>query len=136
MGINKYNVEGYYDPTAYEGIRNAEADARKLKITYPAGCLELNLDQFFPCASDKAEKVFLLIHKYSSDSDKKKLLAFLHDLKSRYFTKMMKYDNMASSYPAKSEEHRGYISRFKKAKQLHQEITRNIELFTAGRNCK
>lgn len=136
MGISKCNAEGYSDPTAYKGIRNVEADARKLKIKYPTGYLELNLDQFFPCSLDKAKKVFSLIHKYSSEADQEKLLAFLRGLESRYFTQMMKYDNKASSSPAKSEEHRGYISRFKKARQLHQEITRNIELFTAGRNCK
>lgn len=136
MGINKRNAEGYFDPTAYEGIRNAESDAKKLKITYPAGCLELNIDQFFPCTSEKAEKVFSLIHKYSSDSEKKELLAFLHGLESRYFARMMKYVNKALCCSEKSEEYRGYIARFTKAKQLHQKAIKNIVLFAAGRNIK
>lgn len=136
LGINKFNAEGYTDPTAYEGIRNAEADAGKLKITYPSGFLELNLNQFFPCTSDKAEKVFSLVHKYSSDSDKKKLLAFLRSLESRYFSRIMKYGSKASRCPEKSEEHRAYISRLKTAKQQHHAVIKNIQLFTAGRNCK
>ena len=82
MGISKYNADGYYDPTAYEGIRQADASARKLKITYPTGYMELNLDYFFPCTLDKARKVFSLIHRYSSGADKDRMLAFLHAYRS------------------------------------------------------
>lgn len=77
MGISKYNAEGYYDPTTYEGIRKADADAKKFKIVYPTGFMELNLTNFFPCTLDKARKVFSLIHKYSSKEDKQRLLFFL-----------------------------------------------------------
>ena len=136
MGINKYNAEGYYDPTAYEGLRNAEAEARKLKINYPTGYMELNLDCFFPCPLDKARKIFLLIHKYSSEADKDRLIVFLHGLESRYFAQMQKCADKATSYPAKSEECREYTSRFKEARRLRQRTARNIELFTAGREGK
>lgn len=136
MGISKYNVEGYCDPTAYEGIRNAEADARKLKINYPTGYMELNLDYFFPCAMDKARKAFSLIHKYSSEADKDRLLAFLHGLENRCFAQMQKCADKATSYPAKSEECREYTSRFKEARRLRQRTAKNIELFTAGREGK
>ena len=30
MGINKYNCEGYYDPTPYEALTRIESEARKL----------------------------------------------------------------------------------------------------------
>jgi len=136
LGINKYNAEGYYDPTAYEGLRNAEAEARKLKINYPTGYMELNLDCFFPCPLDKARKIFLLIHKYSSEADKDRLIVFLHGLESRYFAQMQKCADKATSYPAKSEECREYTSRFKEARRLRQRTARNIELFTAGREGK
>jgi hypothetical protein len=29
MGSNKYNAEGYYDPTAYEALTNIETEAKK-----------------------------------------------------------------------------------------------------------
>ena len=136
MGISKYNAEGYYDPTAYEGIRQADANARKLKINYPTGYMELNLDCFFPCPLDKARKVFALIHRYSLEADKDRLLAFLHGLESRYGAQMQKCADKATSYPAKSEEYREYTSRFKEARRLRQRTARNIELFTAGREGK
>ena len=136
MGISKYNAEGYYDPTAYEGIRQADANARKLKINYPTGYMELNLDYFFPCTLDKARKVFSLIHRYSSEADKDRLIAFLHSLESRYFAEMQKCAHKATSYPAKSGECREYTSRFKEARRLRQRTARNIEFFTAGREGK
>ena len=35
MGINKYNCEGYYDPTAYEALTRIENEARKLRSFRP-----------------------------------------------------------------------------------------------------
>lgn len=51
MGVSRYNAEGYYDPTAYEGIRNASAVAPKDKITYPTGCMKLRADGCRDCIS-------------------------------------------------------------------------------------
>ena len=95
MAISKCNAEGYYDPTAYEGIRRAEADNGKLKIVYPTGYMELNLEGFFPCPLDKARKVFSLIHRYSPEPDKDRLLSFLRRLEKRYFAQMQEYANEA-----------------------------------------
>lgn len=133
MGISKYNAEGYYDPTAYEGIRKADADARKFKIVYPTGFMELNLTNFFPCTLDKARKVFSLIHKYSSKEDKQRLLFFLQGLENEYAMEMMECAEKAISYPEKSIEYRKHNSRFKEARRLRQRTARNIELFNAGR---
>ena len=35
MGINKFNCEGYYDPTAYEALTRIENEARKLHYFRP-----------------------------------------------------------------------------------------------------
>lgn len=134
MRISKYNAEGYYDPTAYEGIRQAEADAGKLKIVYPTGYMELNLSGFFPCDMDKARKVFSLIHRYSPEPDKDRLLAFLRRLERRYSAKMQEYAEEAAACPAYSSKCREYTSKFKEAMRLRQRTAKNIELFTAGRN--
>ena len=45
MGISRNNGEGYPDPTAHIAVRNVEADAKKLKINYPTGYIELNLER-------------------------------------------------------------------------------------------
>lgn len=136
MGISKYNAEGYYDPTAYEGIRKADADARKFKIVYPTGFMELNLTNFFPCTLDKARKVFSLIHKYSPGKEKQILLHFLQGLENEYAMEMMECAEKAMSYPEKSTEYRKYNSKFKEARRLRQRAARNIELFNAGRESK
>ena len=133
MGISKYNAEGYYDPTAYEGIRLADADAGKLKITYPTGYMELNLEGFFPCTTDKARKIFSLIHRYSPETDKDRLLAVLRRLENRYFAQMQEYSDKATSYTANCEKCREYTSRFKDARRLRLRTAKNIELFSAGR---
>ncbi|WP_010651610.1 hypothetical protein [Oceanobacillus massiliensis] len=133
MEISKYNAEGYYDPTAYEGIRKADADARKFKILYPTGYMELNLTNFFPCTLDKARKIFSLIHKYSSKEDKRRLIHFLQALENEYAIEMMEAAAKAISYPEKSAEYRKSNSRFKEVRRLRQRTARNIELFNAGR---
>ena len=136
MGINKYNAEGYYDPTAYEGIRRAEADTGKLKIVYPTGYMELNLEGFFPCPLDKARKVFSLIHRHSPEPDKDSLLAFLRRLEKRYLAQMQEYANKAAAYPANSDKWREYNAKFKEAMRLRQRAAKNRELFIAGRDGK
>ena len=35
MGINKYNCEGYYDPTPYEALTRIENEAHKLRSFRP-----------------------------------------------------------------------------------------------------
>ena len=133
MGISRYNAEGYHDPTAYEGIRRAEASAGKLKITYPTGYMELNLDRFFPCSPDKARMVFSLIHRYSPEADKDRLLAFLRALAAGYFDLMQEYACKAASCTINGDERRDYTSRVEEARQLWQRTATNIEQFTAGR---
>ena len=134
MKISKYNAEGYYDPTAYEGICRADKGAGKLKITYPTGDIELKLDGFFPCTADKARKIFSLIHKYSLEADKNRLLAFLQCMERRYHYQMQEYAENAAAYPAYSEKCREYTAKFKDAMRLRQRTAKNIEMFIAGRD--
>ncbi|WP_040210796.1 hypothetical protein [Clostridium polynesiense] len=133
MIISKYNDEGYYDPTAYEGIRNADMEACKLRISYPTGYMEINLEHFFPCTLDKAKKVFSLIYRYSSERDKHKLMKFLQGLENYYANQMEEYAEEAMSYPKKSYEYRKYFSLFKESRRLRQKTLKNFELFIAGR---
>lgn len=136
MGISKYNAEGYYDPTAYEGISRADVDAGKLKIIYPTGYMELILEGLFPCSLDKARKVFSLIHRHSPELDKDRLLAFLRRLEKRYFAQMQEYANEAAAYSVNSDKWREYNAKFKEAMRLRQRTAKNRELFIAGRDGK
>ena len=34
MGINKYNSEGYYDPTVYEALSNIEKEEKAARRVY------------------------------------------------------------------------------------------------------
>lgn len=35
MGVNKFNCEGYYDPTAYEALTKIEQEAKALRAFRP-----------------------------------------------------------------------------------------------------
>ena len=35
MGVNKFNCEGYYDPTAYEALTKIEKEAKALRVFRP-----------------------------------------------------------------------------------------------------
>ena len=35
MGVNKFNCEGYYDPTAYEALTKIEKEAKALRAFRP-----------------------------------------------------------------------------------------------------
>jgi hypothetical protein len=132
--ISKYNAEGYHDPTAYEGICRADEGAGNLKIIYPTGYMELKLGSFFPCTHDQARKIFSLIHRYSPESDKNRLLAFLQCMEKRYQHQMQEYAEKAVAYPAYSGKCREYTSKLKDAMRLRQRTAKNIELFIAGRD--
>ena len=134
MGISKYNSEGYYDPTAYEAIRRVEESLKVLMVTYPSGYMRIHLDRFFPCTIDKARKVFTVIHRYATEIDKDRLQTFFLDQEKWYQAQMNRYADKASAYSESCKEHRDYLSKFKNAKQLHQRIRRNREIFETGRD--
>ena len=37
MGVNKFNCEGYYDPTAYEALTKIEQEAKALDVVLKSG---------------------------------------------------------------------------------------------------
>lgn len=131
MGISRNNGEGYPDPTAHIAVRNVEADAKKLKINYPTGYIELNLERFFPCPQAKAKKVFRLIHRYCSHADKTRLLEFMtrrvayYD--SREANSMKKAASVEHAY-----EYKYHIAQAKEADRQREMLQRNIDNFKEG----
>lgn len=129
MGMSKHNAEGYYDPTAFEGICRADKANSKLRIDFPTGYMNLNMEKFFPCPLNQAKKVFSLIHKYSSKVDKKRVINYLQGLENTYYLEMQEYAKLAKYYPMQSQEYRLYSAQFKESRKLRQRTIRNIEIF-------
>ena len=89
MGVNRYNAEGYRDPTAYEAIKSAET----FRITHPTGYLELNTENFFPCTVEKGKRVIRL-PQTSIDNDA--LTAWLIEAAVRYAGKPVSVPSLQS----------------------------------------
>lgn len=136
MAISKYNSEGYYDPTAYEGLKRVEETIDTLKVVYPKGFMEINLNKFFPCKLKKAKKIFSLINSYSSMSDKNRLMKFLKNKEKKYCSVLNKYSEKISYYPENSSKHRKYLAKFNEESRNHHRLIRNIEIFEKGREKK
>jgi len=131
MGISRYNSEGYPDPTAHMAFRNMEADRNKFRIDYHRGYMELNLDSFFPCPQDKAKKVFRLIHRYSSETDKKRLLDYLNRRAAAYMQQKKESRSRAES-ASKPYEYNYHMARAREAEREKKMLLRNIKNFTVG----
>ena len=110
-------------------MNRSEDIIKELKIEYPTGSMEIDLERFFPCSVDKAKKVFSLIYKYSSKKDKEALLKYFLYKEEQCYKNMSIYAEEASSYPEKLNEHRGALSRFKEARRELQRIKKNKEIF-------
>ncbi len=131
MGISRNNGEGYPDPTAHIAVRNVEADAKKLKINYPTGYIELNLERFFPCPQSKAKKVFRLIHRYCTQTDKTRLLEFMTRRVAYYDSREANSMKRATSVE-RAYEYKYHIAQAKEAARQREMLQRNIDNFKEG----
>ena len=132
MGISYRNGSGYPDPTAYEAVRLMEAEARILRIEYPTGYIELNMEAAFPATLDRAKKIFRLVHRYCDEADQRRLLGFLAKKEQHYAAQAQTFlQKVANSKPHSADEHQ-HESRSREALRLQQRTHRNIELFREG----
>lgn len=131
MGISRTNGEGYPDPTAHITVRNVEADAKKLKINYPTGYIELNLEHFFPCPQAKAKKVFRLIHRYCTQTDKIRLVEFMTRRVTYYDSREANSMKRAASVK-RAYEYKYHIAQAKEAARQREMLQRNIDNFKEG----
>lgn len=144
MGISTRNYEGYSDPTAYAAVRNMESDQKKLRIEYPNGYMELHLDHFFPANVQRAKKIFILISRYCSDAEKRRLLDYLQQrikkAEQQERTFQAKVDAAAEEYAKLQElpesqvrivkiEYREHQAKLKAARNIKKLLIRNMELF-------
>ena len=123
MGINKFNAEGYHDPTAYEAIKNAET----FRVVHSHGYLELNTERFFPCTLEKGKKVFRLIRENCTETQKNDLLAILLRKAKSYADKALELDRRLDDSTLDEKEYADVFSQLRQVKKQHERITRNIE---------
>ena len=126
MGVNRYNAEGYCDPTAYDAIRNSE----RFRISYPTGYMELNVENFFPCPVEKGKKVFRLVREHCTAIQQEELLAILLRKAKGYADKALELDRRLDNGSLSGKEYDDLYSQLKSAQRQHERITRNIEQLT------
>jgi hypothetical protein len=131
MGINRYNAEGYRDPTAYEAVKNTET----FRITHPTGYLELNTENFFPCTVEKGRRVFRLVRENCTEEQKRELLALLLRKAKAYADTALELDKRLDDMSLGEKEYAVVFSQLKNMQKQHERITRNIEQLT-GRDTK
>jgi thermostable 8-oxoguanine DNA glycosylase len=126
MGVNRYNAEGYRDPTAYEALRNSD----RFRITYPTGYMELNAENFFPCTVEKGKKVFRLVREHCTKAQQDELLALLIRKAKGYADKALALDRRLDDGSLSGKEYDDLYSQLKSAQRQHERIAKNIRQFT------
>lgn len=129
MGISRCNSEGYADPTAYEAIRNIET----FRVDHPNGYIEVKVDGFFPCPVAKARKLFKLVRLHCSQEQQDELLVALVRKAKSCLEEAMQLEGSLDEVPCDPCEYQKRLRRFKELTRQHTQLTRNIELLTAGR---
>ena len=129
MGISRYNLEGYADPTAYEAIRNIES----FRVDHPNGYIEVNVETFFPCTNTKARKLFRLVRDNCSEAQQEELLAALVRKAKSCLAEAMSLEGSLDEVPCDPKEYQKRLRKFKALTRQHTQLTRNIRDLTAGR---
>lgn len=134
MGIGKRNGEGYYDPTAYAGMKLAEPEQEKetVRLVYKNGRMELYIHEFFPCMAAVARRVFPLIRRYAKEEDKEKLRQFLKIKAQEHSGKMAAFAEKAASLPERSEGWHFYRAKAREEQMRYNQTKRNVELLENG----
>lgn len=134
MGIGKRNGEGYYDPTAYAGIKLAEPKQEKetVRLVYKNGRMELYIHEFFPCTAAVARRVFPLIRRYAKEEDKERLRQFLKIKAQEHSGKMAAFTDKAVSLPEKSEGWHFYRAKAREERMRYNQAVKNLAFLESG----
>ena len=105
----------------------------RLRIEYGTGCMELNVEAFFPCRMPAMRKVARLINSYCSDEAREELLLELRELADGYKALCDMYRETEEALPADSPERRHWRAQLNKTKTLRRRMENNIKLISGGR---
>jgi len=134
MGTGKRNGEGYYDPTAYAGIKLAEPKQGKetVRLVYKNGRMELYIHEFFPCTATVAMRVFPLIRRYAKEEDKEKLRQFLKIKAQEHSGKVAIFTDKAASLPERSEGWHFYRAKAREEQMRYNQAVKNLAFLESG----
>lgn len=130
MGISRYNASGYLDMTAHLAVQNMEREEKVLHIEYPTGYMNIRMDVFFPCTVKRADKLFRIVRRYCTLSDKDRLLDALRTLEKKYTDKERFYSIQVQTTTEEIDRKCNAIQR-NEAKRRLAGIQRNIRQFEA-----
>ena len=132
--MGRKNGEGYYDPTAYAGIKLAEPKQEKetVKLVYKNGRIELYIHEFFACTAAVARRVFPLIHRYAKEEDKEKLRQFLKIKVQEHSGRMAAFAEKAASLPERSEGWHFYRAKAREERMRYNQAVKNLALLERG----
>lgn len=128
MGISRYNASGYLDMTAHLAVQNMEREEKVLHIEYPTGYMNIRMDVFFPCTVKRADKLFRIVRRYCTPSDKDRLLEVLRSLEKKYTDKERFYSIQVQTTTEEIDRKCNAIQR-NEAKRRLAGIQRNIRQF-------
>lgn len=134
MGIGKRNGEGYYDLTAYAGIKLAEPKQEKetVRLVYKNGRMELYIHEFFPCTAAVARRVFPLIRRYAKEEDKEKLRQFLKIKAQEHSGREAAFTEKAASLPERSEGWHFYRAKAREEQMRYNQAVKNLAFLESG----
>lgn len=130
MGISRYNASGYLDMTAHLAVQNMEREEKVLHIEYPTGYMNIRMDVFFPCTVKRADKLFRIVRRYCTPSDKDRLLEVLRSLEKKYTDKERFYGIQVQTTTEEIDRKCNAIQQ-NEAKRRLVGIQRNIRQFEA-----
>lgn len=104
----------------------------RMRIEYGTGCMELNVEAFFPCKMPAARKAARLIHSYCSDEAREELLSELREMADGYTALCGMYKEIEEALPADSPEQRHWRAQFNKTEVLRRRMEGNIRLISGG----
>ena len=128
--MERRNAEGYYDPTAYGGMRMAEQKTEKesVKMVYQNGRMELYIHEFFPCRAAVAKKVFPLILRFAAEEDKEKLRQFLRIKAREHSGRIKAFSEKADSLTDNPGERHFYRRKAREEQIIYNQCVKNLKL--------
>lgn len=102
------------------------------RIEYGTGCMELNVEAFFPCKMPAMRKAARLINLYCSDETRAELLSELRELADGYTALCDLYREIEEALPVDAPERRHWRAQFNKTEVLRRRMEGDIRLISGG----
>ena len=105
----------------------------RLRIEYGTGCMELNVEAFFPCRMPAMRKAARLINSYCTDETRAELLSELWEMEDSYKALCDLYRQKMEEFLEEPAAYRYWRAQFNKTKVLRKRMENNIKLISGGK---